>query len=388
MNLTTLRFSFRSILPATFYLVFCCFVAADCNVAQNLDNVIISGKVVDQNGAFIPGASVTAVLTRTGMRRSGVVDTAGRYRILNLEPGTYVLHASAAGFAAHNSDDIAIVSGQNLQIEIVLFAQDVFVDPVIIDSPESLPVDTTRTVVGGTVTAREVESLPVATRSALDLIFILGGVTEEPLSTRDLSEDRDGNPADSPEEAGTFAISGGPAYSNNLTIDGLDNNDDRAARERFQPSLEAVDEVQVITNQFSAEYGRASGGRINIRTRGGSQMFHGRAFYFFKDEALNANTFRNNSLGLKRLPLQEHTSGFTISGPVKFPWRKNQAPTFFFSSYELNKVLDSALIDTLVPVQQNPRFALPYPTLATRSPAGRCERPGCECRDCSLQFIH
>ena len=111
----------------------------------------------------------------------------------------------------------------------------------------------------------------------------------------------------------------------------------------------------MITNQFSAEYGRASGGRVNVRTRSGSQQFRGSAFYFFRDEALDANTFRNNSLGLPRLPLQEHVAGFTFGGPVK-----NQS--VFFTSYEVSKVLDSALIDTLVPVQQNPLFALPRPT--------------------------
>ena len=158
--------------------------------------------------------------------------------------------------------------------------------------------------------------MPIATRSVLDLLFTLPGVTEEPLSTRDLAEDRNINHANTPEEAGTFSLAGAPAYSNNLTIDGLDNNDDRAARERFQPSLEAVAEVQVITNQFSAEYGRASGGRVNLRTRSGSKQFHGRGFYFFRDEALNANTFRNNSLGVPRLPLQEHVGGFTLGGPL------------------------------------------------------------------------
>ncbi|MFN2513101.1 MAG: TonB-dependent receptor domain-containing protein, partial [Pyrinomonadaceae bacterium] len=363
MNLTTLQFSFRLSLHFTFCLIFCSSGAVVRTVAQNLDNVIISGRVVDQNGAAIQGAAVTAVLTKTGSRRTATADTYGHYRILQLEPGTYVLRVSAEGFAVHDGEAISVISGQNLQIEIVLLAQGVIVDPVIVTSLELKSVDTTRTVVGGTVTAREVESLPVATRSPLDLIFTLGGVTEEPLSTRDLAEDRDRNAASAPEEAGTFAISGGPAYSNNLTIDGLDNNDDRSARERFQPSLEAVEEVQVITNQFSAEYGRASGGRINIRTRGGAHTFHGRAFYFFKDESLNANTFRNNSLGLKRLPLQEHTPGFTLSGPVIVPWSQNQTSTFFFSSYEFNKALDSALIDTLVPVQQNPQFPLPSPTL-------------------------
>ncbi len=102
MNLTP-QFSFRFGLHFTFYLILCCFGAVDRTVAQNLDNVIIGGRVVDQNGAVIPGASVTAVLTRTGSRRTAVADTDGRYRILQLEPGTYVLRASAEGFAVQDS---------------------------------------------------------------------------------------------------------------------------------------------------------------------------------------------------------------------------------------------------------------------------------------------
>ena len=144
-------------------------------------------------------------------------------------------------------------------------------------------------------------------------------MTEEPLSTRDLAEDRGSNPnATTPEEAGTFALRVAPAYSNNITIDGLDNNDDRAARERFQPSLEAVAEVQIITNQFSAEYGRATGGRINIRTRGGANRYRGRGFYFFRNDIFNANTFNNNSRGSAATAAEEHDPGFTLSGPVAF----------------------------------------------------------------------
>jgi hypothetical protein len=234
------------------------------------------------------------------------------------------------------------------------------VEPVIVTTADTPVVDTKRTDVGATLTARETALLPIASRSVLDLIFTLPGVTEEPLSTRDLAEDRNTSHASTPEESGVFALAGAPAYSNNLTIDGLDNNDDRAARERFQPSLEAVAEVQVITNQFSAEYGRASGGRVNVRTRSGSHEFHGSAVYYFRDEALNANSFRNNSLGVARLPLQEHVTGFTLGGPIK-------KQSVFFTSYEFSKVLDSALIDTLVPLPQNPLFSLPRPTHPERA---------------------
>jgi hypothetical protein len=331
-------------------------------LAQDLDTVTISGRIMDQNGAVIPGAAVTAVLQRSGASRTIVTDAEGRYRLHQLEPGVYSLRLTAAGFGQQEKKGITTVSGQSLQLEITLYPSSVIADPVIVTAPDAAPVDTTRTVVGGTITSHEVESLPVVTRSPLDLIFTLPGVTEEPLSTRDLAEDRNRNPSGAPEEAGVFALSGGPAYSNNITIDGLDNNDDRAAQERIQPSIEAVEEVQVITNQFSAEYGRASGGRINIRTRSGAKEFRGRAFYFFKDESLNANTFRNNALGLKRLPLQEHNPGFTLSGPASLRGQKNQVKSFFFTSYEFNEVLDSALIDTLVPVQQSSIFALPAPT--------------------------
>jgi hypothetical protein len=256
--------------------------------------------------------------------------------------------------------NIATISGQSVQVDATLIPSNIVVEPVVISTAETPVVDTKRTVVGTTLTARELESLPLTTRSVLDLIFTLPGVTEEPLSTRDLAEDRHINHANTPEEAGTFSLAGAPAYSNNLTIDGLDNNDDRAARERFQPSLEAIAEVQVIINQFSAEYGRASGGRVNLRTRSGSKEFHGRAFYLFRDEALNANTWRNNSLGLPRLPLQQHVAGFTFSGPAF-----NE--TVFFVSYELDKVLDSALIDTLLPVKPSATFPLPSPTHLSRA---------------------
>src|SRR5687768_7308967 len=317
--------------------------------SQDLDTVTISGRVTDQNGAVIPGAEVQATLVKTGLTRTTTSNAAGRYRLVQLEAGSYVLRVSANGFAAQQIENVATVSGQSLEFEVTLLPADLVIEPVVVTSAEPSLVDTKRTVVGATLTAAETRSLPLNTRSPLDLIFLLPGVTEEPLSTRDLAEDRNSNAANTPEEAGVFALAGSPAYSNNLTIDGLDNNDDRAARERFQPSLEAIAEVQVITNQFSAEYGRASGGRVNLRTRSGSRQFHGSAFYFFRDEALNANSFRNNSLGLTRLPLQDHVVGFTVGGPL-LPIRKRAV---FFVSYELNKTLDSALIDTLVPVQQS-----------------------------------
>ena len=243
--------------------------------AQDLDTVTIAGRVMDQNGALIPGAEVETTLSKTRLKRKATSDSEGRYRLIQLEPGSYLIRVSSPGFAAQEIANIATSSSQSLQFDVTLIPASLVIEPVVVTTAEAPVVDTKRTVVGATLNLAETKSLPLVSRSALDLIFTLPGVTEEPLSTRNLAEDRNTNPANTPEEAGIFALAGAPAYSNNLTIDGLDNNDDRAARERFQPSLEAIAEVQVITNQFSAEYGRASGGRVNLRTRSGSQQFHG-----------------------------------------------------------------------------------------------------------------
>ena len=330
--------------------------------SQDLDNVTIRGKVIDQNGAVIPGTTITATLVTTRVERTVFADADGNYKLIQVPPGVYNIKASFTNFAAEEKTNLSTIAAENVQINFILKPAGVSAEAVVVSVVDTAQVDTTRTIVGGTVTTREVDSLPNNSRSPLELIFTLGGVSEEALSTRDLANDRTSSRT-TPEEAGSFSISGAPAYSNNITIDGLDNNDDRAARERFTPSLEAVEEVQLIRNQFAAEYGRASGGRLNLRTRSGANKFHGRAFDFFRDESLDANTWKNNSLGLKRLPLQEHDPGFTLSGPIVIPKLYNgQGRTFFFTAYEYDTLLDSTLVNTLLPLQHNALFALPAPT--------------------------
>lgn len=357
--------SFRSLSRSFAFAVFV-FAFALAGVAQDLDNVTVQGRITDTNGLAVVGATVTATSVETGVTRNVVTDDDGRYKIVQLKPGTYKIKVAQSGFGTQETSPITTISAQNVQQDFKLSPADVRAETTVTVTEEDGPaVDTTRTIVGGTITQREIEELPVDSRNPLDLVLTLGGTTEEQLSTRDLSGDRGQRgltaPGTTPEEAGIFGLSGGAAYSNNITIDGLDNNDDRGASFRFQPSLESISEVQVITNQFSAEYGRASGGRINLRTRGGSNRFRGRAFYFFRDESLNANTWNNNRNGIKRPPLQNHNPGFTFGGPIK----KNKL--FFFTSYEYDDIADTTVLDAWVPLTGgNPRFPLPAPTNTTR----------------------
>lgn len=344
-------------------LVFCTLFAVVRSSAQDLDDVTIAGRITDSNGMAIVGATVIASQVQSGLSRTAVTNSDGQYRFVELPPGTYKIRASATGFGAKERIDLVTIAGQNLRLDLSLLPADVQAETTVTVTDDDAPaIDVTRTIVGGTIEEREIEELPNVNRNPLDLVLTLGGTSEEALSTSDLAEDRNANPRSTPFEQGNFTISGGASYSNNITIDGLDNNDDRSARDRFQPSLEAIAEVQVIRNQFSAEYGRASGGRINLRTRSGSNRYRGRAFMFFTDDSFNANTWYNNSRGIDRLPLTYYNPGFTFSGPVKLPFYNGKDKTFFAFAYEYQRFEDTTLIDTYIPVVPNPRFTLPSPT--------------------------
>ncbi|MGI8788573.1 MAG: carboxypeptidase regulatory-like domain-containing protein [Pyrinomonadaceae bacterium] len=379
--------------PVICFAILAVFAFSITSSAQDLDNVTFSGKVVDSNNLSIVGASVTATQIETGKEKTVISNEDGRYKIIQLPPGTYNVKSTASGFGIKETQGLITVSGQNVQLDFSLAPADVKAEQTVTINEEDVPVvDTTRTVVGGTITQREIEEIPNDSRNALDLVLTLGGTSEEALSVRDLADDRNADPRGTPAEQGNFSLSGGASYSNNITIDGLDNNDDLSARDRFQPSIESIAEVQVITNQFSSEYGRASGGRINLRTKSGSNKFRGRVFMFFRDDRLNANTYYNNltfyradgtvlRAPLERLPFTDYNPGFTLSGPVIIPYLYNgRKRTFFSVAYEYDKLNDTTLIDTYVPLVANPRFALPTatggtPTCDSSSPAACTTTP-------------
>lgn len=354
---TSLRRFVSALVPAV--LLF----AAATVFAQDLDDVTVAGRVTDSNGLAVVGATVTVTDQGSGAERTVTTSENGRYRLIELRPGIYKVTASASGFGAKERINLETVAGQNLQLDFNLAPADVQAEATVTVGDDDAPaVDTTRTIVGGTISEREIEEIPNNTRNPLDLVLTLGGTAEEQLSTSGLAEDRFQNPATAPLEQGNFSLSGGVAYSNNLTIDGLDNNDDRSSRDRFQPSLESIAEVQVITNQFSAEYGRASGGRINLRTRAGGNRFRGRAFFFFRDNRLNANSWNNNRRNIARQPLTNYDPGFSLNGPVVLPFYNGRNRTFFSVTYEHDNVRDTTFIDTWLPTSSNARFPLPSPT--------------------------
>jgi len=324
-------------------------------IADDLDNIVFEGVIRDTAGAVISGAKVALIQTATGIERVAMSNREGRFRIAVGAPGNYKLKASATGFNQQESQEVVTTTGRTFTIDLTLAAAGVS-EQITVAAASPPLVDTNRTVVGDTITQRELEDLPIINRDPLQLVFLLGGVTEAPLSTSELADEGRGVfLRGTPEEAGSFSLTGAPATSNNITIDGLDNNDDRSARERITLNVDSIAEVQIITNQYAAEYGRASGGRINIRTRGGANGFHGNASFYFGDESLNANTYFRNARGLGRVPQQQRREGGVLSGPI----RKQR--DFFFAGYERFDFPDFTEIRAFVPVAANPLFPLPKP---------------------------
>src|SRR5262245_26544218 len=345
------------------------YVSADpIKSVDDLDHVNFEGVVADSNGNVIADARVFVRRTGVGAERSTKTNREGRYRFSTLSPGDYELRAEATGFQTARYEKINAVAGATIRHDFKLGLAAVEAQITIDATANPTLVDTARTVMGGTVTKEQIDKLPTESRNPLDLIFTLPGIAQPALSVRDLAEgDVKDDFRSTPEEAGIFSLTGGPPFSNNITIEGLDNNDDRGARERVNLSIHAVEEVQVITNQFSAEYGRASGGRVNIRLRGGSNQVHGQAFYSFRDESLNANSYRRNADPARgfRIPFQNHNPAASLSAPVI----KNRI--FIFGAYEYDNIYDRAEIMALAPVDANPAFSLPKPNGANLGATAR-----------------
>ncbi len=320
---------------------------------DDLDHGRIEGKVTDIRDQPVIGARLSVKCEGRSIEFKTKSDAAGRYSLAMLPPGNLTILIDADGFQSQRRTAIELKAGETRRADFRLgpAAIEAAIEVKAEGSPTS--VDKRRTVIGGALDRREVDELPVESRNPFDLILNLPGTSAPAFFTGDLAEGEGYRNA--PEEAGIVALNGGLPFSNNLTIEGLDNNDDRAARERFTPSLHAVEEVQVITNQYAAEYGRASGGRINLRLRGGSNSFHGRAFHYFRDESLNANPFARNAdpARAKRLPYQNQNPGFSLGGPIR------RDRIFIFGAYEYDYVYDHAEIAALVPVEPNPLYPRP-----------------------------
>ena len=277
----------------------------------------IEGRVLDPQGATVPGITVTATNQETGFAKSVNADDVGNYRLILLPPGKYrVTTSGGKGFAAATYENVTVTIGGQapLDIQLSLSGAEVIIDV----AADGQIVETTRTSVSSTVNERAIENLPVNGRNFLDFATLTPGVVRDPTRQGDL------------------AVGGQKGTLNSLQVDGTDNNNTffgqslgrTGTRPPYQFSEEAVQEFQVNQNGFSAEFGRAGGAVINVVTKSGTNTWHGSVFEYFRDESLNSNTPILTARGAKRPKSQINQFGGTLGGPIK----KDRA--FFFFAYD------------------------------------------------------
>jgi hypothetical protein len=292
------------------------FLAARAAGQTSLVSAGLDGTISDTSGARIPGVPVILTDTSTHQSRRTSTDAEGAFRFPELPPGTYEVTASHAGFASYRHAGVTVQLGSTAHLAIVLQFQNVSEQVTVSAQPPAL--DPAQSSVTFAVDQERIEELPVESRNYLNFALLAPGVAG--------SAQQPGRQASAPLSDSGFTFGGLRGRSNNITVDGLDNNDEYVGSSRTELSLETVQEFQVINSGLSAETGGASGGSINVVTRVGSNAFHGDAFVFLQDGSLNArNPFESEPA---RPDLHRYRAGISLGGPIV------KDRTFFYAGFE------------------------------------------------------
>jgi hypothetical protein len=302
-------------------------VAPGASVAQ-VNTVNLSGTVMDPQGLAVKGAKVTVVNPGTGLQRSVTSDANGHYEIVGLPPDNYTLTVEAPGFATLTNTSFKLTLGTTPEYNPQLQLQSQGATVSVTAEPDL--VDTAKTDVSSTINQTQIDNLPINGRNYINFSLLDSQVA------------RDNTPSIGAAPNTGLNIGGQRGRSNEISVDGADAIDSSVNGVRATVSQEGVQEFQVITSNYMAEYGRASGGVINIVTKSGTNAIHGNLFGFLRDSAIQARdpfsvtaSCDPTTLACGTTPVkQSYTrvqAGATIGGPIQ------QDKTFYFFSYELTR---------------------------------------------------
>ena len=306
-------------------LVLSCVVAG----AAQVNTATLSGTVTDPQGLAVRGAKVTVISATTGAERSIVADEDGRYTFIGLTPGRYKMSVDGgANFGVFQNDSVVVTVGEDATFNARLNLKGV--TETVMVTTETAAIEMSKTEVSQTVGQRRIENLPINGRGYINFTLINSQTT------------RDVSPTIGPAPNSGLNMGGARARSNMVSVDGADAVDNSVNGIRATVSQEAVQEFQLILSNYNAEYGRATGGVINIVTKSGANDLHGDVFGFFRNKSFQArNPFSgqvNPTTGNLDPVKQAYTrvqSGFTFGGPLK------KDKTFYFLSYEYTQRQES-----------------------------------------------
>jgi outer membrane receptor protein involved in Fe transport len=274
----------------------------------------IRGKILDPSGAVVSNAAITATRAETGLVRTVGSDAQGDFDFVELPVGHYRVSVEAKGFQKYVQDGIALDVNQTAIVTIRLTVGSSTQQIEVL--ADALVIESTVTALGKTVEEREVLDLPLNGRNFSQLGLLQPGVV--PI-TPGLAE-----AGGSLRNGQAYAVNGQRPESNNFLIDGADNFNGVDAGFVIQPPIDAISEFRILTHSANAEFGHSSGSTTNIITRSGTNAFHGAAWDFLRNDAMDAKSFFAQSTE----PLKRNQFGGTVGGPI----RKDK--TFFFAYYE------------------------------------------------------
>ena len=290
-----------------------------------MTSATLSGHLEDDGGALVAGASVTARNVNKGWTQTTTSDGDGRFRFPYLQVGTYEISVDAPGFA-RLTRQLTLTVGQAVDLPLKLTVADVAEK---VEVTADLPgVESTRTQLAETLLPREIDDLPLNGRNYLDLAALTPGVTRSnPTSNQRF-------PETSAVPGSGLSITGQRFINNGFVVDGLSANDDAADLPGTFYSQDVIREFQVITSGGIAEFGRASGGFVNIITQSGTNNFRGRVYGYFRNQRFDAR----NPLANTTDPLTQGQYGISFGGPLV------KDRTFFFSNFEQTRLNNATVI--------------------------------------------
>ncbi len=332
-------------------------------LAQDTTATIL-GNVTDPSGAALPNAAVTVTNTATNVSVDVKTTESGAYTVPQLGPGTYSVTIKVQGFQTASLPNLQVSAGDRRRADAAL---------VVGGSNETIEISTAAPVlqtdtssIGSNVTAQAVQDLPLNGRNFINLVQITPGAGEaSPSSINSGTRPDDRRPSSS------ISMNGQSETLNDLLIDGIDNNERMIASIGVRPSIDAIQEVRVVTNTFSADTGRAAGAVVNVITKSGTNNFHGTLYEFLRNDKLNTQPYQYGSHN-RNPELRQNQFGGSLGGPIF----KDKA--FFHGDAEFFRLIKGGLPSALtVPTlhqEQNPgdfsqEIPLPTPAqLATGTP--------------------
>jgi hypothetical protein len=285
-----------------------CTVSARAQLATGT----IEGTVTDATGAVTPGTQVVITNTGTGLVRTLTTDSTGIYRATMLPPGNYKVDVSLTGFQPQSKVGLVLSVDQTLTVNFELQPGEQKETVTVVARSEQL-VQTATSNLGQVIDQAPLRDLPLNGRNFQQLIALNTG------TQLGAQGDDTGN---------KYHINGGRGEGNLFLVDGVDISSNFSNTTRINPTLESIAEFKIITNNFSAEYGRAVGGVINVQLKSGTNKYHGTVFEFVRNDVMDAANYFINLTGLEKPPYRMNQFGGSLGGPIK----KDTA--FFFMDYE------------------------------------------------------